>query len=114
MLLIFTNIQLSVGASARKQLFCKLRLCVGLCGLQMCCFVRGLFIISYSFFLSFSSKLSVHFGLLHLAVTSGCMWSAGAFLPVTKVSGQTRLAGENETSNMLWSPGCRIQPCYGA
>ena len=45
MLLIFTNIQLFVGASAREQFFCKLWLCVGLCGLQMCCFVRWLFII---------------------------------------------------------------------
>jgi hypothetical protein len=66
MLLISKNIQLSMGASARKQLFCKLWLCVGLCGLQMCCFVRWLFIFGF-LFLSFSSKLSVRFGLLHLA-----------------------------------------------
>ena len=39
-----------MGASARKQLFCKLRSCVGLCGLQMCCFVRWLFILSFLFF----------------------------------------------------------------
>src|SRR5690554_785061 len=49
---------------------------------------------------------------LALAVTPGCMRSAGAFLPVTKVSGQTLVAGENEACNLLWSPGCRIQLCY--
>jgi hypothetical protein len=46
---------------------------------------------------------------LVLHTTPGCMRSAGAFLPVTKFSGQTRLAGKNETLNMIWSPGCRIQ-----
>lgn len=35
--------------SARKQLFCKFWWCVGLCDLQMCCFVRWLFIIWFVF-----------------------------------------------------------------
>jgi len=42
------NIGLRV--SARKQLFCKHWFCVGLWGLQMCCFLRGLFIIWFLFF----------------------------------------------------------------
>jgi len=70
----------SSGVSARKQLFCKLWLCVGLCGLQMCCFVRGLSFYSNRFsFQSFSSKLSDYLGFLqHLAVTAGGVTSLGA------------------------------------
>ena len=50
----------------------------------------------------------------HLPLTFGCMRSAGAFLPVTKVSGQALLTWENETHNMLLSPGCRIQHVGGS
>jgi hypothetical protein len=35
------------SASARKQLFCKRWFCIGLWGLQMCCFVRRLFIFIF-------------------------------------------------------------------
>ena len=36
-----------MGARARKQLFCKLWLCSGRRGLQMCCFVRWLMIAAF-------------------------------------------------------------------
>jgi len=41
-----------MGASARKQLFCKLRLCVGWCGLQMCCFVRWQFFFIFCLYVA--------------------------------------------------------------
>ena len=77
-----------LGALGRKQLFCKHWLCVGLCGLQMCCFVRGHFLW---FFLS--CKLSA-VSFLHLAVTVECSSSKG--LRVTFLSKYTEVwAGQN-------------------
>ena len=41
-----------VNGGRENWLFCKLRHCVGLCGLQMCCFVRCLFYFSFLFFVA--------------------------------------------------------------
>jgi hypothetical protein len=46
----FVKLSFSASASARKQLFCKLWSCVGLCGLQMCCFMCRHFSFIYSDF----------------------------------------------------------------
>jgi hypothetical protein len=49
---------MGLGALARKLLFSELKHRLVYRGLQMCSFVRWLFIISFSIFLSLSSKLS--------------------------------------------------------
>lgn len=51
---------------ARKQLFCKLWFCVGLSGLQMCCFERWLFINPFLFFvfLQQNNRCSCFFSLV--------------------------------------------------
>lgn len=95
-----------VIASARKQLFCKLWLRLGLCGLQMCCFVCWLFI----FFLSLSSKLSAVSFFLHLAVTVRGLAKCGTF--------STKLQSKHQSSNLAQSfirstsPRISPNPCY--
>jgi hypothetical protein len=53
---ITANLSIFAGASARKQLFCKLKHRLVCRGLQMCCFVRWLFIISSLFSCLFAAK----------------------------------------------------------
>jgi hypothetical protein len=72
------------------------------------CFVKHLVMKSCQKAL-LKNQFAVVVFFLSLAATPGCMWSAGAFLPVTKFSGQALLTEEHETHNLLWSPGCRIQ-----
>jgi hypothetical protein len=72
------------------------------------CFVKHLVMKSCQKTL-LKNQFAVVVFFLSLAATPGCMWSAWAFLPGSKVSGQAVVTGEDETRNMLWSPGCRIQ-----